>query len=163
MSKTIHPKNSIVLYETYPYARPIALLVAGLFIAGFSYPATNWMEKIGIILGAVCILWGIIKLFNKSKILCTFTADRLVFNATNKDFLYGQIACFSIFYKHTPGPGVTTSYVPYFKLQLMFGKQFLFLLDDLSPRDQTIFIAELKKHNVIFKGKEYEKGFFSKK
>ena len=45
----------------------------------------------------------------------------------------------------------------------MFGKQFLFLLDDLSPRDQTIFIAELKKHNIIFKGKQYEKGFFNKK
>ncbi|WP_428046322.1 hypothetical protein [Candidatus Avelusimicrobium fimicolum] len=162
MSKNTGLKNSIVLYEAYPYARPITLLVAGLFIAGCSYPATNWMENIGIILGLVCILWGIIKLFNKSKILCTFTDDRLVFHTPNKDFLYGQIAYFSIFYKHTPGR-VSTSYVPYFKLQLMFGKQFLFLLDNLSPRDQTIFIAELKKHNIIFKGKQYEKGFFNKK
>ena len=145
MSKNTGLKNSIVLYEAYPYALSITLLVAGLFIAGCSYPATNWMEHIGIILGLVCILWGIIKLFNKSKILCTFTDDRLVFHTPNKDFLYGQIAYFSIFYKHTPGR-VSTSYVPY-----------------LSPRDQTIFIAELKKHNIIFKGKQYEKGFFNKK
>ncbi|WP_428039787.1 hypothetical protein [Candidatus Avelusimicrobium fimicolum] len=79
-----------------------------------------------------------------------------------KIFYTDKLPIFSIFYKHTPGR-VSTSYVPYFKLQLMFGKQFLFLLDDLSPRDQTIFIAELKKHNVIFKGKQYEKGFFNKK
>ncbi len=67
MSKNTGLKNSIVLYEAYPYARPIALLVAGLFIAGCSYPATNWIENIGIILGLVCILWGIIKLFNNQK------------------------------------------------------------------------------------------------
>lgn len=159
--KSPQKEKPLVLYEAYPYARPIALVVAGLFIAGFSYTGNPPFQIIGLFLGVGCSLFGLIRLFCKSKILCTFLPDQLVFNAANKKFLYAQIAYVAVFYKQTPG-AVGTSRKPYFKLQLMFGEKYLFLQDDLSPQDQTVFIEELKKHKVPFKGKQYEKGLFIK-